>query len=505
MKRMFTLITLLLLISSCRNVKEIKTYEQLRASQGKQLQIVTSDSAIYYTSKFTVWQNLIEINGTRSKGSENKSWFGEIPFKDIVYIRTGNEEILPPFLIAGITVVYFFQDIDFITTPSGVNSEVKYAVPYSGGGGSCPFVYSWDGSKYTIEGETFGTSLGKGLENETAIVLNSLRSVDGKVKIKITNERPETHFFNTVELFAVETDFNTDVSIDNQNRIVNINQCSRISKALDESGKDITSLLLKNDDEYWESDLSSANIISGFEDIIYTEFLTGAGDSVSIAVTARNTKMSDLVFAKLGKELGDDFMAFTKAAETDSEIKSFLKKILNSSALKIDFWNGTEWEYGDIIYPEANQVDFIKVVRLPSVTEHGKMAVRLRCMTDIWKINSIKHTSGKTNGMEVYKLSSANQMDYKLSVKDDNYLVLLPGEEINLEYNEVTASPGRKITYVLKSGGYLYEYIIDSDNYVNRLNPDDEQTARIKKILFNNFSLYAGIYKDWKKTKNLKI
>ncbi len=64
--------------------------------------------------------------------------------------------------------------------------------------------------------------------------------------------------------------------------------------------------------------------------------------------------------------LGDEFVNFTKALETDQEIIDLMKEALQRSSLKIDVWNGQEWKFIDLIYPEANRVKFRKLVRIPN-------------------------------------------------------------------------------------------------------------------------------------------
>ena len=66
-----------------------------------------------------------------------------------------------------------------------------------------------------MEGEAFGIALGKAREMITCTVLSALNTTEQNLKVRITNERPETHFFNTIALQAVEIDQKAKIFADN--------------------------------------------------------------------------------------------------------------------------------------------------------------------------------------------------------------------------------------------------------------------------------------------------
>ena len=209
-------IGLILLNITCRSIQEISTFKDLsEAVTDGDLQIVTRDTTVYYVNKFNYTDSTINIFGEKSKNDIRVSYEGTLFFKDIAYIQTTSGSIFKTLVFVGATGFLVYSGATLLTESSGIETIVK--IVYPPGGGSCPFIYAWDGSKYNLQGEAFGISLGKALESETSIILPDIEESETELKLKVTNERPETHFFNAIELVAIETEQNKTVYADNHN------------------------------------------------------------------------------------------------------------------------------------------------------------------------------------------------------------------------------------------------------------------------------------------------
>ena len=55
-----------------------------------------------------------------------------------------------------------------------------------------------------MEAEAFSTAISKSLETQTHHLLPSLNPVKNELKVRIGNQRPETHLINDVDLYAVD-------------------------------------------------------------------------------------------------------------------------------------------------------------------------------------------------------------------------------------------------------------------------------------------------------------
>ncbi len=75
---------------------------------------------------------------------------------------------------------------------------------YSGGGGSCPYVYSFNGQNYSFEGEGISAfSTIKESEDKQPLKLNNLRSENKTFKLNIAEELDEISYIDSVELLEV--------------------------------------------------------------------------------------------------------------------------------------------------------------------------------------------------------------------------------------------------------------------------------------------------------------
>ncbi len=513
------LLGMVLLFITCQSVKEITFYKDLsKASKEGDIQVVTIDTSVYYINKFMFDDSSLTGTGTREKNLIKSDFYGQLLFKDISYIQSRDHNLLKSLAFLGVTTFIVLKGTPAITDVSELEAIVEIIYPSRGGGGSsCPFIYSWNGEKYVLEGEAFGTALGKAFEYETCTMLPALISEKSKLKIKLTNERPETHFFNNIKLIACETDINSVVYVDNNNFLWPVKKRVKLLSAVDQNDSDITELIIEDDNVNWQSDLTSANVESGFEDQIVVNFPRNKDiDSVSLIISAINTTITSIVYKKLQTLLGYEFVNFMRAIENDPEMMEIVKETLTRSSLKVDVWDGNNWVYQDMIYPEANQIKFQKLLRLSTdINSSDNLKIRLRFMTDLWKLDAVLMDDSPATRLitqEVTLISAQfnnkNVID-KIDKTDNNYVTIIPGEEINLEFEEIRKSDQKKISYALLVEGYLYELVIDKSDILGSeslvINTNTKKLKLVKTLL-RNFDLFLPmIYAEWELVRDEKV
>jgi hypothetical protein len=504
-----TIIVILLFIFSCTTTEKITTKHELRQAYKEKLVIYAADSTVYRLNDFVFRDSIITGIGTAEKNRIRETFDGQIEIKDISEIHKKYISTWKTIFMVSAVTMFASTAVDLIASNDLAVHEV--IGPQED---SCPFIYTWNKGKYVLEGEAFGAGLGKGLETATTIVLNSLSSDNDILKIKITNERPETHFFNNIKFVGVETELDATIYADNNNNLKAVSQQKVISKAYTHKLMDIKKYLISEDSFFWESDLSTANKKNSFEDKIYIELKDiERSDSISLIITAINSHLSSEAFSYIQALLGDEYVNFTYAANNDEQLITGFQKVLERISLKFDVWDGGKWKYIGLIHPEANGIEFKKLIRLPALIDNsGRMKIRIRTLTDSWKIDAVYYDDEplknfKVHEPELISFKSNPVEDFnKLLNKDDLYIKLLPEEWMNLEFKAVQLPANKKITYAVTVGGYLYEYVIDktphSNHFENKFNSSEPKLLLVKNILNDVDAILPVIYEQWKRNKD---
>lgn len=120
---------------------------------------------------------------------------------------------------------------------------------------SCPFVYSFDGENYIFDGEPLGGATTKGLERTELSKMEYLKEVDGKYKLLVKNEVPETQYIDQMSLLVVDHQEGTEVYADLDCNVSTINSTEDVIYAKDEYGNEITNFVQKDDKIFWQTQL----------------------------------------------------------------------------------------------------------------------------------------------------------------------------------------------------------------------------------------------------------
>jgi len=138
--------------------------------------------------------------------------------------------------------------------------------------GSCPWVYTYDGDGMRFETDfLWRTALGLRINAQgKAQVIHSedrifipgehVAARNGQYDIRITGELWESHFFDRVELVAVDHPADTEVRIDERFHLPAPDQTARalsapnpVARAWDQDGRDVTDRVQKKDERYLDT------------------------------------------------------------------------------------------------------------------------------------------------------------------------------------------------------------------------------------------------------------
>jgi hypothetical protein len=502
---------LLALYHGCTTTQEITRRSELaNPEETGVITVLTKDTTLYQLENYHLTDSLLIGVGSSERAGKHASFSGELRLTDILYIQAHSTSFWKGLVETGVVVSFVGLAASYLGGNQGLSEEDSLV--YTGGLSSCPFVYSWNGKQYILEAEVFGTSLGKALEARTCSVLPSLRNDHSRLRVRITNERPETHYLNSVDLLAVEIDTAATAIADIKNVIWPVYKAAPALAATDLSGKNILEKVRARDQLYWESDLSPAS--SDFEDVIELRFSKPSSvQDGSLIVHAINTHLSQVVFKSLFEFLGDQSLSFMNAVEHDPEMIATMRHWIEESSLKAFVWNGESWERIGMIYPEANVAPFSRVIRFKTDKIKGDtVRIQLRSLTDVWKLDAVNVDWTPVQPLKTWEapLLSAvgpgkRDVSAALSKADSQYVVVLPPQQIELTFRSVASSPGKKITYALNAQGYLYEWFPEkrqgSRVALAKLIPGAGKIAYLKTLLKVKSLFLPPIYFEWRQAK----
>ncbi len=155
---------------------------------------------------------------------------------------------------------------------------------------SCPFVYSWDGTRYVFEAEPYGGAVTRGLERDDFGVLPTLRSEGGAYRLLVTNEVNETQMTNLFSLWAVDHAPGLRVVPDEWGGLHTLSRPLPPSAAVDRTGKDLLHWLSADDRRIWEP-LPLADSAGGLRDEVVLTFPRPAGATRAKLVSRTGTAL----------------------------------------------------------------------------------------------------------------------------------------------------------------------------------------------------------------------
>lgn len=395
-----------------------------------------------------------------------------------------------------------------IESCSGTTSGSCVDYGSSTSSGSCPYVYSWNGTGYIFDSEGI-TAFGLIPENEgkqPSRLLN-LKSDNGIFKIRVTEELEEISHIDSVELLKVTHPENVEVypgykeeSIKGYPKILGVdvplstfmffkNRGDSITKQfferedvstiftlytlknqieplnVTEDGKEIKELM-KIDDSFWNENFEGLDLSDedndGFVDIIDpSEFIRsvefvyprGKSDKAKLRIRIKET----------------DYMSFVASHTIESsrrlgiyDAKEYLKNAPRDSAYDISVWNGEKWTDSSYVnlYPREFATDIVVPLDLAEINTQN-LRVRIQVSHGLLELDGayIDYSENELITIERISLDRAtmnNQCDVidTLSESDDKGISIEKGDYVNLEFK----GEQDNATFFLNMKGY-YEPI----------------------------------------------
>ncbi|OGF24723.1 MAG: hypothetical protein A2V63_13785 [Candidatus Eisenbacteria bacterium RBG_19FT_COMBO_70_11] len=510
-------VVLLLATGGCATMRRHVTPEQIaKLSPARPIVVYTRDDREYRLRRHALVDSVLEGEGKVVGWGTQAPFQGRIPLDQIVAVRAGSRDALKTLALVGVTVVFAAYVHEAATSDGGLNAAEgrTYHTPISGGGSSCPYVYAWDGEGYRLQAEPFGIAWGKALELTALQMLPAARAEHGVVRLRLTNEREETHYVNAIGLRAVDLGGAPAAVLDDAGTAWPLWHPVAPAEVRERSGRDILAEVAEADGRMWECDPGSLTPDAGYEDVLEVTFARphDAGTGL-LVVTGVNTSLSMAFQAQVFQMAGDRTPVLAHAIETDPELIAELRGYLRDASLQASVWNGRDWEPAGAIQPEASAVTFTRALRIQVPKGAGEtVRVRLRSMADVWKVDAIAAEWGDAAplAMKPLEMRSAIGPDGEdlrgaIGAEDDRYAILLPPDRVELTFAAADDAGGHGVAYAVAGRGYLHEWepreAEGGAAAVAAQVPGEQRVAFVKELLKHRERFMQPVYEAWRRER----
>jgi len=331
---------------------------------------------------------------------------------------------------------------------------------------SCPFVYSWNGTRYVFDAEPYGGAIARGLEKDDYSELGQLQAEDGRYKLRVTNEVDETQMTNLTELWVVDHPAGTRVVPDIQGKLHTVSTPQELLAARDADGRDLLPWLRSTDRLIWEppSVPDASGSLQG--DITMTFPKPADAKQVKLIVNAATglwgSYMIKQMVALRGRDVGKFYLAVNhsqsaRKALSDWELREQLYQ------LKVYVEESTGWEVRGVLPGTGPFISKDRILPLDvSHVQGDQLHIRIHPPAGFWALNSfaVDYTADRPVSVQTVKPTSAQDLQGKnvlpeLVSTDGRYLAMPNiGDTADLSFVAPPRKEGSERAVFLHSRGY---------------------------------------------------
>jgi len=195
--------------------------------------VTFDDAGAKYVNEYNV------VSGTTIHGEQVK-----IDSEDILYVKVMMTDA------AGTILATMGVIIGILAVAAIIAAATKQ---------SCPFVYSYDSQEYVFDAEPLGGAVTRGLQRTDLSKLEYLKEDNGKYKLLVRNEVPETQYLDEMKLVVVDHPKRTEIVTNLAGELHTISNPQKPILAIDENGNDLIRFVEKNDYTFWQTKLPVLN------------------------------------------------------------------------------------------------------------------------------------------------------------------------------------------------------------------------------------------------------
>jgi len=331
---------------------------------------------------------------------------------------------------------------------------------------SCPFVYSWNGSRYIFNAEPFGGAIARGLERDDYSELENLQEEDGRYRLLLTNEVDETQHTNFLELWIVDHDPDVRVVSDEAGSLYALKEIQMLNSALDRNGNNLISWLRNTDGKIWEPEAVAGPDGNLKNEIILTFPLKETASRANLIVNAATGLWGSYMIKKMvelkGYETASWLDSLAKDAQMVKEIHYWGERE-GTYRLPVEVEEPTGWVVRGAIPHGGPLIAEDRVVPLDvSEVKGEQLRIRLRPPVGFWAMNSFAVSYGSGHPIDIKRVAPVyaqtrdgrNILSDLMSMDDRYYSMPFVTDKAEIVFNAPDKKPDKKRTVFLHSRGW---------------------------------------------------
>ena len=370
-------------------------------------------------------------------------------------------------------------------------------------GGSCPYVYSWDGTRYVFEAEPYGGAIARGLEKDDVSELGQLKEEDGRYKLRMTNEVDETQMTNLTELWVVDHPAGIRVVPDVDGKLHTVSAPQSLLSAYDAEGHDLLPWLRSSDHLIWEPPPvpdASGNLQG---DIIMTFPKPAGATQVKLVANATTGLWGSTMIKKIvglrGRDVGMFYFALNHSKSVRRQLTDWEERE-ELYRLKVYVEEPGGWKVRGILPGTGtfNSTDRI----LPLDVSHAQgdqLRIRIHPPAGFWALNSFAVDYTPDRPVSIEKLKPATAQDRQgrdvlpeLAAVDGRYLAMPNiGDTADITFVAPPARAGTERAVFLHSRGYYKLHVSGTGE------PDKATLKAFQKVPGSAARFAAAQYGQW--------
>ncbi len=329
---------------------------------------------------------------------------------------------------------------------------------------SCPYVSTYDGEKYNLQGELFGGSIYPSLQREDYVPLN-IQAINNVYQIRISNELKERQYSDFANLLVINHAANVKVLADASGKLHTISQPQAPVKALLNDRMDVSRNIVSVD--YASCLFDDPASIDNNGNLYLTFNNDGKSEQAKLVLTLKNSYWFDYLYGEFTKGFGSHYNRWIKQQHKKpaSELQQWSEE--QNIPLTVSIKRNGEWKEVKklkTIGPLLNR----EVVIPLDVPADENVEIKLSTGFMFWEVDYAAIDYSKDEQLTVQEIKPYQAIDENganvlqgLLYADKNYLNQpKTGNAAVLKYKAVARADNQQQTVILHTSGY-YEHVRD--------------------------------------------